>query len=228
MVDRPHDERKYMKRETSLMPLHAAAAIGDLEKVELLLAQGYSPLTLNSHGQLPMHCALLLPISSDKHQKNRKTDIFNLLSADVPLAHQDEDGNTVAHVMAAYGFDELLSSLLKKDANLVTMANNKMECPIHIAIMNGQLIVVERLLDIKNVANLQDAQGWRAVHYAACYGSPAMVERCCQSANIDMPDNEGRTPWMIARECGNIAAMKILEQHGAKHLAEQLNDPRFM
>lgn len=211
-------ENKQISRGMS--SLHAAAANGEFAEVKRLLAQGESPQCFNRHQQSPLHSALLMPISHDSDLQENKTAIFKLLYAKAPslLMHRDASGDTVVQLMAAFGFSELLAELLQSHTEIAFVSNNHSHYPIHTAILNNQIEIVDMLLKIPGVDSLADMHGQVALHYAVRYGTKEMVLRCCKDCtDINAEDDDHQTAWGLACSANNASAMEILDAHGAAH-----------
>lgn len=198
--------------------LHLAAASGHYHTVQVLLALGASPLKTNAQGQLPLHSALLVPVLHDDGLMDRKSAIFRALLAVDPetITVQDVSGDTVCHLLAAFGFDKLLSEVMARNVKDACHKSNQSQYPIHIAILNNQLGAAEVLLGLKEVALLADAEGRVALHYAAKYGTKPMVALCCKATpDINVQDGAHKTPLLVAVEANNREAIHLLLEQGA-------------
>ena len=128
----------------------------------------------------------------------------------------DNDGNSVLHLIALYGYESLITEVLTSESTLFTTHNKHSHYPVHTAILNHQTECLRVMLEINGVETLTDASGETALHYAARYGSKNIIESCCQKfTNVDLCDLQGRTPLMLAAETGNIEAMEVLIKHKA-------------
>ena len=198
--------------------LHLAAASGYYHTVQALLALGASPFIINAQGQLPLHSALLVPVLHDDGLMERKADIFRALLAVDPhtITAQDESGDTVCHLLAAFGFDGLLSEVMARHGQDACHKNNQSHYPIHIAILNNQVGAAQVLLSLEAVATLADAEGRVALHYAAKYGTKGMVLLCCSATpDINVQDGARKTPLLVAVEVNNREAIQVLLEQDA-------------
>lgn len=206
-----------------MTPLHVSASLGFVRTVRALLAKGANPKALNQRQQYPILFALFIPIQYETRLVQHKKDIFNMLTTAAPdtLKAQDEDGETVLHWMAETAvFCDLLEKTIKQVPELVFVKNLAFHYPIHTAILNGQTQVAQLLLNINQVANLEDGRGRTPLHYAARYGNHDMVERCIQAtSDLNKPDSEGKTPLLTAAEVGNIEALECLIEHKTNTMA---------
>ena len=135
---------------------------------------------------------------------------------------RDNSGRTVLHVMAMHGFDELVAEVCAAAPRLLEKrmeANqyNGGECPIHTAILNGNLSVVKALYKADHLAATRtDLKKKTPLHYAARYGSVDMVETCLSHHKglIDIKDDEYMTPLAWAEQ-NNEAVKAYLIEKGA-------------
>lgn len=97
--------------------------------------------------------------------------------------------------------------------------NEKGETQLHVACINGDIGVVERLLSSGHPANVRDHCGWSPLHEAANHGYVEIAEVLLKhGANIDDPGGvscKGVTPLHDAASCGHFSVMQLLIQHGA-------------
>lgn len=200
-----------------MYPLHLAALAGYPCTTEVLLSQGANPKQSNKKKQLPIHCALFMPLLAPKDALQKKESIANLLFEYAPetLLVADNRGNTPCHYMAINGFDVLLKSLLDNDPQGAFHHNHVHHYPIHQAILNNHFDIALYLLNIKNVSTLTDSQKRAAIHYAASYGSLSMLEACARyTEDLNTIDTNGKTPLILAAEYKNLDAVKFLIDAG--------------
>ncbi|KTD18779.1 Ankyrin repeat protein [Legionella lansingensis] len=200
-----------------MTPLHLAALQGHVHTVQVLLAKGANPNKENNNSQLPIHCALTVAIAHESDLLKRKKDIFSLLKPYIQdITHRDDSGNSILHHTVINGFYELTKELLEENPELAFCKNNYHRFPIHTAILNQQTQIAQLLLAIKKVATLTDVEGRVALHYAACYGKPDMVQLCCDATpDINIRDSYGKTPLILAEEAKNTEGINILITNGA-------------
>lgn len=205
-------------------PLHLAATYGHLKTVETLLKKGVNQQTLNHRLRLPIFQSLSM--ANTPEIKNQKIAIYRLLQSSLPqeaLFKPDIDGNTIVHQMALNGFDDLIRELIQQKAlhTLLMQPNLKQHRPIHVAIFQGQLAVVDCLFKhhLNQKEQLQGHKSRMPTHYAAESGNEAMVELCCEAdpESVHQLDSEGKTPWAIATDVGNHHALAVLTRYGDCH-----------
>lgn len=197
--------------------LHFAALNGHFQAVKNLVAAGARADISNQNGQYPIHSALELPIQKDERSIPTKVAIFEYLKNQAPsvLTSVDSSGDTIAHLMAVNGFNNLINDLIKDNKDLLFVNNNHSRYPIHTAILNNQLDVVRTLIKVPEMALVKDAEKRTALHYAAKYGNADMVLACCEGGGINALDTANKTPLITAAEAGNLPAVQALISQGA-------------
>ncbi|MBL7481304.1 ankyrin repeat domain-containing protein [Legionella bononiensis] len=207
-----------------MTPLHVAALEGYYYTVWVLLSLGADSNLKNMQSQLPLFSALVLPVSYAPELKETKIKIFRMLREKTPtmLNLQDNNGDTVLHLMATHGFSSLLEESVSSNPMLAYIKNNNSHYPVHTAILNDQLDCLRILLKDKDISILADSKGRVALHYAARYSGKEMVELCCDAApTINPLDNTGLSPFMLAAAAGNELAMSMLIDKGVDvHLSD--------
>ncbi|MDF1677090.1 MAG: ankyrin repeat domain-containing protein [Legionellaceae bacterium] len=200
--------------------LHIAAVRGQKAEVSRLLAENPGAANqMNNAGQPPLFNVLELAMrerfgENAAAAKALRREIFWEIweKTDPELrTGQDEDGQTILHLMAINGFDELIPEVLARlgdDKSLLTkqMQDNFVyhgEYPIHTAILNAQLDVVRVLYALdSDSATYTDADGKTPLHYAAQYGKEEMIRVCGEQhqGEVDVKDDKLRTPLMLTKE----------------------------
>ena len=193
--------------------LNLAAARGYLHTTEVLLSCGANPEEQNTNGDSCIFAALMLPIDHDQAMKESKQSIYLLLSGYLKNVAQErnQSGETVLHLMAVYGFNQLIKNVLKNDNSLVFISNNISHYPIHSAILNAQHDAVKLLIAVEGSEALCDVKGRNALHYAALYGDANMVNICLHSAiSKESVDKQQQTALMMACIASNLDAAQVL------------------
>jgi uncharacterized protein len=227
------------KNPGRMSALHLAAVDGDIDQVKNLLGQDPDAANaLNINNQSPLFSILNRGGLEPPEQIKAREEAFNLLwdATDPKIRKsQDKQGNTVLQHMAVYGFDELAGEVLKKAPGLASRAmKTSGEYPIHTAILNGRLKVAEVLFNADaETPNRETFKLCTPLHYAARYGSQAMVELCCehQKNNLDAHDREGKTPLAWAIEANRTDIKDYLIEQGADEalvdLSSETKSKRF-
>ena len=83
--------------------------------------------------------------------------------------------------------------------------------PLHLASMENHPDVIKILLDSQAVDSYVDFQGLTALHYAVENNSLASLRAFAELADVThIPNNDGKTPLMIAAQNGFDQAVEIL------------------
>lgn len=71
--------------------------------------------------------------------------------------------------------------------------------PLHHAVVHGDIVAVQHLLDQAVDVNIQDHRGWSALHFAAqANNAPITVLLLHAHAKVDLTDRHGNTPLFTA------------------------------
>jgi uncharacterized protein len=208
--------------------LHRAAGEGDLDKVTRLLQSGIDPNVCDPIQQPALFKILRSSWSGNDAEHMARIATFRVLwdVTDPEIrSGQDQEGNTVLHLMAQHGFDELIGETLSHVPTLVQKRTYvTSESPIHTVILNSCLDSEKAFLmgehffacDV-NVANDKDLKDQNILHYAARYGSLKILELCYHAydGDIDATDQAGMTPLAIAKNENNLEAYSYLMSQGA-------------
>lgn len=200
-------------------PLHKAATQGHHFTVETLLNKGADPHKRDAQNHLPIHSALFVPLcyEDDLLLDKKKKIVQSLLSlSPEALSMQDNDGNTLLHLMVTDAFDSLIADIVMAGPKLPFIKNSASVYPIHTAILNQQNKAVDALLAINGVASLTDGHGCLPLHYAARYATSDIVKSCgLATKDLNATDGQKRTPLLWAAYAGNEEAFTTLMEMGA-------------
>jgi ankyrin repeat protein len=118
----------------------------------------------------------------------------------------------------------------------VLAKDQKQENSLMKACINGNLEVVNWLIEQGLSIHEHASDGWTAIHFAAYAGQASVVSRLIElGAKCDVKDKEGRTPLFAASVKNQIRAAKALLIHGCDvndlfvvnraHTTRLLSDP---
>ncbi|XP_020632929.1 transient receptor potential cation channel subfamily A member 1-like isoform X2 [Orbicella faveolata] len=196
-------------------PLHYAVTRASVELVKTLLTKGKA----NPNGQdnqkfSPLHLAT---------QRGR-LDIIKLLFAHgADLRAQNDEHETVLHVAAREGWDEVLRYLLQRASmtgisckDLVNSENHESKSCLHLAVDGGHVeaakICIEYGADVRPVTKRNIP-----LHVASSIGDLTMVKFLLSQSviHVDEEDSEGMTPILRACLSGHVEIIEHLITKGA-------------
>ncbi|XP_065141494.1 serine/threonine-protein phosphatase 6 regulatory ankyrin repeat subunit C isoform X1 [Paramisgurnus dabryanus] len=220
-------------------PLHAAAWLGDVQIMDLLITAGANVNAKDHVWLTPLHRAaasrneravgLLLRKGADVTARdkfwqtplhiaaaNRATRcVETLLPHMASLNMADRTGRAPLHHAAQSGYQEMVKLLLNKGANL-SASDKKDRQPIHWAAYLGHLEVVKLLVSQGSDKSCRDKRGYTPLHAAAASGHVDVVKYLLRNeAEIDEPNAFGNTALHVACYTGQEAVANELVNRGA-------------
>ncbi|KAJ0328226.1 hypothetical protein COL922a_013298 [Colletotrichum nupharicola] len=242
-----NDSLRFFQDEVGCTSLHAAACSGSIQTTEIMLgaARGKDQLaelinTKDSQDFMALHhaaergfdhiCKVLIEtgIEVDAYCGDDKTGAALLASKHGHLASLRrifpgnlEDGDRLLLEAARAGQMLVVQYLLKTGVS-ADGPEEAAKTPLSEAATQGHRDVVRTLLRFKADVNLQDAQRWTSLHYAAMAGMHEVAEILLNPAsaatnetNIDARDFQRSTPLHIAAREGNGRMVNLLLKHHA-------------
>lgn len=112
--------------------------------------------------------------------------------------------------------DEVRKSIAR-DGELYCMADELGRSPLHLAVIHGQMAIVNVLINAGADVNAVDRlKKYTPLHYAAFYSYPKILMfLLSRRADLFMSDDEGNLPLHLAAANGCPATVQILLQHNA-------------
>ncbi|MEE6465994.1 hypothetical protein FKM82_006784 [Ascaphus truei] len=204
--------------------LHAAAAGGNLECLNLLLNTGADFNKKDKFGRTPLHYAA----ANCNYQC-----LFALVGSGASVNDLDERGCSPLHYAAASDTDgKCLEYLLRNDAN-PGIRDKQGYNAVHYAAAYGhrlclELIARETPLDVlmetSGTDMLNDADSRAPIsplHLAAYHGHHQALEVLVQSLlDLDVRNSNGRTPLDLAAFKGHVECVDVLINQGASILVK--------
>uniref|UniRef100_A0A8C1BSP8 Ankyrin repeat domain 28b n=1 Tax=Cyprinus carpio carpio TaxID=630221 RepID=A0A8C1BSP8_CYPCA len=195
--------------------LHAAAAGGNLECLNLLLNTGADFNRKDSFGRTPLHYAA----ANCNYQC-----LFALVGSGANVNELDKRGCTPLHYAAASDADgKCLEYLLRNDAN-PGIRDNQGYNAVHYASAYGHRLCLELLMETSGTDILNDSDVRAPVsplHLAAYHGHHQALEVLVQSLlDLDVRTAQGHTPLDLAAFKGHVECVDVLINQGASILVK--------
>ena len=165
------------------------------------------------------------------NDKNRNTDVLKYLikhCSDLDINARDNNGRTVAHIVTDNGCKETLDYLIKLGNVDFETPDQWGFTPLHFACRqpyNNYRNTKMLLKHIQPDVNVQTMHGWTALHLACRNATKATVDLLLKyNANIQLRDNNGRTPFHFAALNDNQELIKYLFEKYPDMVNLQRND----
>ena len=147
---------------------------------------------------------------------NNNSKIIKYLANTYPesLEKMDDNGNTAIHILAIYGYIDLLKHCLKNNNNYANLSNSKNESVLHMFAKSKQASIFDWI--IKNISNID-------INKVSNYGETALTLLIDNNDNInnlllkkpDLTVPKRNPPLIKAIESGNIKTINKLLKHDA-------------
>ncbi|XP_051532559.1 serine/threonine-protein phosphatase 6 regulatory ankyrin repeat subunit C-like isoform X2 [Myxocyprinus asiaticus] len=229
----------FLQDEERRTALHAAACVGDVHIMDLLISSGANVNAKDQEWLTPLHRAaasqkekavvLLLRQGAEVNAQdrlwqtplhvaaaNRATECVDVLVSYLSsLNEADRFGRTALHHAAHSGHTETVTLLLHKGANL-SAKDIKDRQPIHLAAYLGHLEVVMLLVSCGADVSCRDKDGFTPLHVAAFSGHTELVQYLLRhEAEIDEADVFGNTALHMVCYAGQDTVASELVSCGA-------------
>jgi len=187
---------------------------GNTDAVALLIMHGADITISDDHDKTP------LDISYYNHKmmnNDELFEIFNLAENNItPLHYFSKRGNTAKVAL-------LLKQFKKDRPRLIKYINTPQEesdtCqyyPLHLAVQQGHLEIIDMLLKPGGDVNAQDIYKMTPLHYAACLGRMDIIETLiAHGADIHATDKFKRTPLYYGIVYNHAEVIRTFLREGA-------------
>jgi RNA polymerase sigma factor (sigma-70 family) len=225
---------------TRVIEILRAARSGDAAKVKQLLEQdarliaardplGNTALILavNSGHDEIAELLLAAGVRPDIYEAASigRTELVTQLLSDDPslLDSYSPEGFTALALAAHFGHIETLQFLISRGGNIDAVSKHPMNVtPLHAALFSRRVEAAKVLIAAGADVRLRRGgsgwprAGWTALHYCAAYGFVELVEPLIdRGADINAPDDEGKTPLRAAIESAQQEVVDLLVNRGA-------------
>ena len=192
------------------LPLHVAAASGNINKVKELISARANVNKKDKHNQTPVDLAirhshkevveLLAAKGADFsiHLAAYLANVERLLSLienDSDVNQKNKDGQTSLHLAARSGHKEVARLLIAKGAIVNEEDQKNSFTPLHYASRFGHIEVAKLLIAEGSRINARDDHGFIPLHWAALCNQKQLVELLlAKGAQVNAKDKVDRTP----------------------------------
>jgi len=191
-----------------LSALHDAVDVGDLARVQTLVAAGadieerkylnkYYSYT-NSNENFKQHTPLT------RAAKKGHVPVARYLVECGADKEALTDSETSLHVASREGHIDVVRMLIEHGANKNSRTTNGGWTPLMVASADGRVVVVEYLLEQGCELDTASVSGWTALHAVALSGVLEVAQLLLRfGAQIDVRDEDGDTPFDVATQFGH-------------------------
>lgn len=199
--------------------LHHVGAVGSLHPVEQPLL-GDNPIKVDSWALSPLHSAA---------REGNVVEVDALLRAGSDLTARTQGGCTPLHMATQAGHTPTVRAILaassrgsadldsgQAEARTIDAQDAEGRCALHLAASQGNVEVLEVLLEAKAVVDCQDSEGRTPLHVAVSHGQVGAVTALARhGASLEMRDAMGNSPLFTAVQGGQQAVVAVLLDAGA-------------
>jgi len=158
------------------------------------------------------------PVSANAHEivkSHNIESIQNLLSKGTQVTQVDSDGNSLLHIAARRGEENIFELLLSHGGDVHAVNKYKMT-PLHYAAIGGNEKIARILIDNGADVNKQNHGGWTPLYNAGMEGYADVCRLLIENgAKLNIQDNNGDTPLHYAAGNGQLEVVKLYLSEGA-------------
>ena len=192
-------------------PLHDAAKLGQLEKLEIILNQKLIDINcINSSHETPLHLACAF---------GHKSCIHILMSRSADMYSRDCYNNAPIHRAASMEYVNIIEMLITEFKCDPTIKGYQGRSLLHFASSTKNIGLIETLIQryrLDPITDL-DACGFTPLHIAALCGQQEIVNLLIIKYNcpVDIRNEGNETPLHLACYKDHLNVVKTLVEHGA-------------
>ena len=205
--------------------LHTASHFGYIEIVKELLKYTMDIDDTNSVGDNALqiaakagHVKIVAILLAHGADVNFHLDVSKF-NDDIEAYSYSSGDTRVLHVAARHGFNAMMKEILKHDVEIDVRTIHK-ETALHLASDRGHASVVAQLLEhganVYLISEHHDIVSDKALHMASSRGHLEVVKELLKyDKEIDVKNEDGKTPLHLASENGRTKTVEELLDHGA-------------
>ncbi|KAM6928312.1 serine/threonine-protein phosphatase 6 regulatory ankyrin repeat subunit C-like [Xenentodon cancila] len=202
-----HNEDVNAQDQEQSTPLHAAAYLGDVYVMELLISSGAK---INSKDQ-----GMLTPLHRAAASRNERA-VELLLKHKAEVNARDKFWHTPLHMAAANWATSCAAALIPHVCSL-DVTDRSGRTPLHHAAFSGHGEMVNLLLRKGANSKAKDKKERQPIHWAAHLGHVEVVKLLvCHSADVMCKDKRGYTPLHVAASSGQLDVVEYLLRLGVE------------
>lgn len=141
-------------------------------------------------------------------QSNDLERVRVLLNKGTPVDIEDAAGYTALHYAARNGHRKICQELLSNGANVNAVTRSGKATPLHRAVTQNHIHIVELLLTANADVNLQDSDGFTPLHRAIMSDCPVIAKLLISKTNLNLRDKSGCTPNQLADKMDKSSLFK--------------------
>lgn len=150
---------------------HYAAAVGSMEILNLLEDLGLD-ITVATENKLN-----ILDVACLHNRADLCKILTNRDDLCLPLAKEDGNGWTIAHIAAMVGNSDIFECLIEKNVN-IEVKTKQQKTVLHISCEYGNYDICKKILqDYETIVYEKDDEDWNALHYAAKGGNLKLYKK---------------------------------------------------
>jgi len=176
-------------------------------------------LDLSIPNKYGISCSLLCSkLIRNEHSNQSKIMIDGLMDLfshhrTFDMYYRDQNGNNIMLYYMLYNQEDGFLRLLDLNNNFICQINDKKEYPLIVATKLRRRNIVKYLVRKRADVNRQDEFGNTPLHYAVEIGDKYLADLLCfYHCDIDIKNNEGKSPVDLAIESSDIEMMKLLKK----------------
>ncbi|WP_339045322.1 ankyrin repeat domain-containing protein [Candidatus Mesenet endosymbiont of Agriotes lineatus] len=208
ILQHTEEEGKYPEQKVSIQEMFFYAVSSKQIKRAVFMLANTSTMKIdakNEYGNTAVHLAVS---NNDLHM----LEILAAFRANLNI--QDDQGNTALFTAILGGSLDMIQTLLKLGAGY-NICNIRDNFPIHLAVERRYLTIINQLCT-EDTVNRKNFNGLVPLHLAIRHNSVGIVEKLllCDHIDINIRDNNGDTPLIMAAKNDCLEIVRLLLKHG--------------